>query len=46
MPYGRCKFRGGCRGAVGTDEEIGGIINADEEVAGEKNEEGFRRLVT
>ncbi len=47
VPYGRCRFRGGWRtGAVGTDEEIGGIINADEEEGGAKKEEGFRRFVT
>lgn len=45
VPYGRCRFRGGWRvAAVGTDEEVGGIINADEE-GGAKNE-GFTRLVT
>ena len=46
VPYGRCRFRGGWRtGAVGMDEEIGGIIKADEE-GGAKKEEGFRRLAT
>lgn len=46
VPYGRCRLKGGLiAAAVGTDEEIGGIINADEEEGGEKNE-GFTRFVT
>lgn len=44
-PYGRCRLAaGGSGGAVGMDEETGGII-AEDEGGGTKKEEGFKRLV-
>lgn len=46
VPCDRCVFRGGCRGAVGMDEDISGVISAEEEEGGVKKEEGLRRLVT
>lgn len=46
VPYGRCMLAGGWSGgAVGMEDEIGGIINAEEAGKGEKNE-GLTRFVT
>lgn len=46
VPYERCGFGGALIAAkFGMGEEIGGIINEDEEEGGAKKEEGFTRLV-
>lgn len=46
-PYGRCTLTAGWSGgAVGVDEDTGGITIAAEEGGGTKKEEGFTSFVT